>query len=257
MKKVLKAFTLAEVMIVLSVIGILAGILIPVANNSRPDEKVMKFKKAHATLANVVREMVNSDKYYANGDLGKRADGTLIDKHYFCNTFADIVSAKSVNCDYEIPVGGYIQLCGKNNGTCSTSSYEINTIKHELDSNCRNAANGAIGDIGIRTADNIYYFERSLNMNFGCVIGSTCEYTRWENGYGNGTRFYGSDLDISNFENGITTYRYYKIFCIDIDELGKGEKPFGYGIRADGKIITGKRADEWLEKDFQKGKNDN
>jgi len=45
MRKVLKGFTLAEVMIVLTVIGILAGILIPVANNSRPDENVMKFKK--------------------------------------------------------------------------------------------------------------------------------------------------------------------------------------------------------------------
>jgi len=50
-------------MIVLTVIGILAGILIPVANNSRPDENVMKFKKAHATLANAIHELVTSDKY--------------------------------------------------------------------------------------------------------------------------------------------------------------------------------------------------
>ena len=29
------------------------------------------------------------------------------------------------------------------------------------------------------------------------------------------------------------------------------ECPFGYGIRVDGHIITGKKADEWLAKDFQ------
>mgnify|MGYP006916097546 CR=1 FL=1 len=51
----------------------------------------------------------------------------------------------------------------------------------------------------------------------------------------------------------------YKIFCVDIDGIPDNvtktdcvnECPFGYGIRADGKIMNGKRADEWLEKDIQ------
>ena len=49
----------------------------------------------------------------------------------------------------------------------------------------------------------------------------------------------------------------FRVFCIDIDGINKGEPPFGYGIRADGKILTGARADVWLEKGFQKGKKDN
>ena len=93
----LKAFTLAEVMIVLSVIGILAGILIPVANNSRPDEKVMKFKKAHATLANVIHELVTSDKYYQNGDLSLMPNGEDVNSaKYLCQTVADVLSTKIV-----------------------------------------------------------------------------------------------------------------------------------------------------------------
>jgi len=44
---------------------------------------------------------------------------------------------------------------------------------------------------------------------------------------------------------------------VSIDGINKGEDPFGYGIRADGKILIGARADVWLEKDFQKGKKDN
>ena len=45
--------------------------------------------------------------------------------------------------------------------------------------------------------------------------------------------------------------------CNDIDGIPSNatqddcinECPFGYGIRYDGKIIAGKRAQEWLERD--------
>ena len=42
-----KAFTLAEVMVVLTVIGILTAILLPSALHSTPDKNVMKFKKSY------------------------------------------------------------------------------------------------------------------------------------------------------------------------------------------------------------------
>ena len=88
------AFTLAEIMIVLAVIGVLTAVLLPVAINSTPNENVMKFKKAHNTLLTTVRELVNSDKYYLDGDLGTRADGNPIyvgtdwraARRYFCQT---------------------------------------------------------------------------------------------------------------------------------------------------------------------------
>ena len=53
--------------------------------------------------------------------------------------------------------------------------------------------------------------------------------------------------------------RVYKNFCIDIDGIPANatrydcvnECPFGYGIRYDGKILNGLRAEEWLEKTIQ------
>ncbi len=99
-----RAFTLIEIMIVLTVIGVLSAVLIPVAMNSMPDENVMKFKKAHAELYNVIGQLVTSDKYYLDGDMGVRADGTVLDgthsgdKSYFCNSFSEMISAKSNNC---------------------------------------------------------------------------------------------------------------------------------------------------------------
>ena len=47
------------------------------------------------------------------------------------------------------------------------------------------------------------------------------------------------------------TIRISRVFCMDVDGINKGEDPFGYGIRVDGKIILGARAQEWLEKSIQ------
>ena len=106
-----RAFTLAEVMIVLTVIGILSAILIPVAWQSTPDKNVLKFKKGYNTLTSVIRELVSSDKYYQNGDLGIKSDGTWIvgavsqASLYFCKTFADVITVKNENCEYEGDTG--------------------------------------------------------------------------------------------------------------------------------------------------------
>jgi len=52
----------------------------------------------------------------------------------------------------------------------------------------------------------------------------------------------------------------YKIFCMDVDGIPNSatetecgnECPFGYGIRADGKILNGARAEEWLKRGLNK-----
>ena len=59
---------------------------------SRPNKKIMKFKKAHETLTNVVYELVRSDKYFSDGDLGVRVNGTIID-----GTLADANDNTCVN----------------------------------------------------------------------------------------------------------------------------------------------------------------
>ena len=38
---------------------------------------------------------------------------------------------------------------------------------------------------------------------------------------------------------------------MDIDGINEGEDPFGYGIRADGKVFFGARTNEWLQKSIQ------
>ena len=254
-KTFLKAFTLAEILIVLVVIGVLTSILLPVAIQSSPDEKVMKFKKGNATIGKVISELVNNEKYYADGDLGKRPNGDLIDGNhdgditYFCETFADVVTTKEINCSKESNPSEIQQFTqrGTRNG------YDFTEIcKGREDSACKNAAQTIKEEI--ITPDGIVFYQTAPNITFGITYGDQ----RVSTGPGDTVcqnnpaicvkRLFGeAHFDDNEFD------RIYKIFCMDVDGIGVGEDPFGYGIRFDGKVVLGERATEWMKKSLQKG----
>ena len=250
-----KAFTLAEVLITLTVIGIITAVIVPVAIHSKPDENTMKFKKAHNTLYQVISTLVNSDKYYLNGDLGIKPDGSLIDEKtaenikYFCNSFADIITAKKVNCSAtrNERKSAFVHITTSNGAISDTSDPTLRgkSPKELLDFFCKEKTNvGA----EIIANDNIVFYQTNPAITFGInnkdsIINDEGYFT----GYVVDVRLFGTTriLDGEDFDT------MYKIFCIDIDGINNAEDPFGYGIRADGKILTGKRADEWLEKSIQ------
>ena len=158
-------------MIVLVVIGVLTGILVPAAMNSMPNENVMKFKKAHNTLYRVINELVSSDKYYADGDLGKRPNGDLIDgthtgdKTYFCNTFADVLNVKSRNCS-EYEAGTY------HNHFHIYWYKEIGDTSQNVDGLLDEACQQETASVGeeIVTSDGIVYYQPSPLPTFGTWV---------------------------------------------------------------------------------------
>ena len=269
----LKAFTLAEVMITLTIIGVISAIVVPVAFHSRPDENVMKFKKAHNTLYQVINTLVTSDKYYKDGDLGIKADGNPVTytsemMGYFCNTFADLLSTKFVNCcKYEDAsrTGNFTHWLLSNetiayiaNGSPMKRTVNDSTIKESkkrFDSECKKS--GKTFGAEIITTDGVAYYQAG-KPQFGSSNVAPSEHNelteeiklRYFSPPGQFPAFYSDEQG-----NDIA----YKIFCIDIDGIPENvtttdcvnECPFGYGIRADGKIMNGARADEWLEKDIQ------
>lgn len=255
MKNYIKAFTLAEILIVLIVIGILTMILLPIAFQSSPDENVMKFKKGYNTLNTVIKELVSSDKYYQNGDLGTRANGVLIDRThdgdftYFCQSFADVVSTKAVNCsEGGLNNYGSIQLGSTGDEITVEMMQEA---KNKLDSICAlEEVQEKFGN-SIVTTDGIRYYESGPERTFGSSpVGWNAEEGKVN--YEDSNRTFAGPDDAPYFKdiNGIDIS--YKYFCMDIDEPNSGEVPFGFGIRGDGKILTGKRADEWIKKSIQK-----
>jgi len=254
-----RAFTLAEIMIVLSIIGVLTAILMPIALHSAPDENVMKFKKADTTLKNVIRELVNSDKYYADGELGKKSDSSFVeDGSYFCATFSEIISVKSSNCtdgDKRLTnAEGYFALSWANN--------DMQALKNHFDEVCKETALKMKDEIV--ASDGVVYYETNYTP-FGITIRDYYKDYPIDDPVAQGWVQSLSRAFYSKNNEGF--YEIYKPFCIDIDSIPKEGSancddkkdvcPFGYGIRVDGKIVSGKRADEWLAKGFQKGANDN
>ena len=241
-----KAFTLAEILIVLMIIGVLTAILLPVAFQSAPDENVMKFKKAHSTLATVLRELTASTRYYANGDLGQKAavgdanptplipkdqtGGSEANHTYFCESLADIMSYKEKDCKTSGSGDGFV--------TVNVDSASISSAKSKVDTECSEVAETAKEII---TPDNVVWYQVRPETTFG----------RFETG--TTSRRFSDPNGSVNYPDDFGFDSKYKIFCIDIDGIGTGEAPFGYGIRADGKLLVGARAEEWQNKTIQKG----
>jgi len=251
------------------IIGVLTGILMPIAIHSAPDKNVMKFKKADTTLKNVIHELVTSDKYYKDGDLGIRYDGVAVKntdntRNYFCNTIADVLSVKKVKCANNHTIVARNAINGKllaDSVPADPTPETIKEAKDAWDSACKSAAKVRGKEIELVDGTVIY---KVNNVQFGTatIPDSNGVDVTGKRMFSPPNQFPAFFSDLSGFDVG------YNPICIDIDGFNetKGSDgcddvkdicPFGYGIRADGKIMEGTRAEEWLEKDFQKGKNEN
>jgi len=243
MKIKCQAFTLAEIMIVLTVVGIMTAIILPAAINSSPNENVMKFKKANAALHRVIKELHSSDKYYHELNILVKPNGQAInDVRYFCECMADVLSPKYVSCKNS---GGYQE-------GWFALDWDVNKVKGDIlmkdyvDTACSEAAKD-LKSPEIITSDNVSWY----SSNPGYFYGAFPMNQNFWNGEG---------TDGSNYCTAITVedqntcksrgfyYYIYKIYCLDVDGMNEGEAPFGYGIDYQGRIFMGSRAQEWMEK---------
>ena len=75
-RRKIKAFTLAEVMITLAVMGVLASIMLPVMSKIRPDKTKATFKKAYYVVERTVFDMVTDESLYPELGSYKGFDNT-------------------------------------------------------------------------------------------------------------------------------------------------------------------------------------
>ena len=225
------AFTLAEILIVLSAIAIITAILLPSARNAMPNSDISKFKKSNHALVSAIHELVSSDKYYAQGDLGLDKNGDRIDNpKYFCNSLSDILSIKEVNClDTNL---GYNSTALANFPDLLTNEINGDKIYDIADCMCK-AHTSSNEEIVLN--DNTIIYTINPHYHFGSLIN-------------------GSDKRLFNL---CSNEKRYKFVCMDIDGINQGEDPFGYALRADGKIIYGARATAWIKASIQEKGDEN
>lgn len=106
-----QAFTLAEVLITLVVLGVLASTLIPTIKAMIPDKNRVMFKKAYSVIENAVTNMVNDETYYPASELGTDTNGisvmrgfnyttTSLSYNKFCYLFFDNLNTVSGGVTY-------------------------------------------------------------------------------------------------------------------------------------------------------------
>lgn len=63
-----KGFTLSELMVAITVLGVLCAIVLPAAMNNNPNQNKMMMKKAYYAMSEVVSELINNSRYYPAED---------------------------------------------------------------------------------------------------------------------------------------------------------------------------------------------
>lgn len=113
------AFTLAEALIVLSIVAVLASISVVATNKSKPDEHIIMFRKAYATTVKAVQSLMNDTTLYPYADdpinssalgstgsnkKGLKGNGTNTASNNFAVNFLSKINTTSV---VEDTSGGY------------------------------------------------------------------------------------------------------------------------------------------------------
>ena len=208
--KLKRGFTLAELMIVLTILGVVAAILTPLAFNAAPDENKLKFKKAYYTLQRTTDAVLNSDSY-PEGDMSKATNPAKT----FCYAFSDMLNTMYDNCEGA-------QAIKVNSGSAFT--YNPSNSTSSLDTLDGYCTASSVNDPITGGANNLPKFITQ-----------------------DGIFWWGFDYDFDSVGTKVNNIRVdYTVVCVDVDGQG-GESAFAFGIRNDGKVMVGNRARAWLK----------
>lgn len=142
-----KGFTLAEVMITLAILGVLASIAIPAVLNTAPSTNIVLFKKAYATLEKNVGELANDDVNYPATPMGVTNTGRTVSPGF----------SQDANGVNGIPAG--------NNKFCYLLSQRLNTVDTP---NCTMTVPTGLSTPAFTTTDGMswYFLVGSLTGNY-------------------------------------------------------------------------------------------
>ena len=117
--KMIKGFTIAETVVTLGIIGILASITLPAIRHLKPNTEMLMLKKVYYNVSRMVNELINDDDFYPDADTEEGSGFSNVNSvppavyhgvEYkgvtkFCGLFAARMNVKSaINCSETSPV---------------------------------------------------------------------------------------------------------------------------------------------------------
>ena len=63
-----RAFTMAELLVTMSIIGVIAAITIPIIRGINPNNEMVMFKKTYFIASRTINELINDEDYYPEAD---------------------------------------------------------------------------------------------------------------------------------------------------------------------------------------------
>ena len=59
-----KGFTMTEILVAMSIVGVLAAIMIPAFYRSKPNQEMLMLKKSYYMMSRTISELINDDDFY-------------------------------------------------------------------------------------------------------------------------------------------------------------------------------------------------
>ena len=129
-----KGFTLAEALITLGIIGIVAALTLPAINSTRPDAKKVKYLKTYDAICEVVKSLASNSKEYPS--VGKDKANSATAKEYdlteypLLNMYTSVDNADAQSISAQKVYNGVHKFCkllawgfnAEGNEQCSNNS---------------------------------------------------------------------------------------------------------------------------------------
>ena len=165
MKK--KGYTLAEALIAMGIIGVIAAIMLPMMNKYKPDANKALFIRTYDSIAETVSVLASNDKLYPH-EITIQNEPEGCEETNRCN-YWDISKAPLVNYQkIKLPdgteIGGGNGLNDMTKKFCDSMSYYLHTSSYTCNNSSTNISLLNNVEINFKRTDNNPYFNTEITL---------------------------------------------------------------------------------------------
>lgn len=287
-----RGFTLAELMIVFTVIGIIAALLAPVLFSISPNTPELKAKKAYNTFVRAVESLTNGEPYESNGgvlDARPFIPGDNTDQvgdqrfNFFCNNIASLLNTNTSNCNSRRDAtpgrmnavdgsGRDLAMNPDSAGGDDAGHFCANLTECENQGRyCED--NRCPQTLWFDPNNNRYVYENlQSSIDWVCMnyMGAMSNHpnTRYNivtsDGVGWVVQKYDFSNPVSHTYAGVTTSTFYAVVCVNTSNdilANTGRNAFdltnvyGIGVNRDGKVLPGRKLQVLIDQEFTEAAN--